>query len=322
MISPIFIFSLPRSGSTLLQRVLMSHKDIASVAEPWLMLPFCYAYKKEGVLTEYAHNVSYEAFKDFIDNLPNKENDYYEALGEFAKTLYKKHCLNNEIYFLDKTPRYIYIIPQIAKIFPRAKFIFLFRNPVHVMSSMMQTWCEGRFKKMYSYEMDLNHGFKALSKGFELLKDRSYAIQYETFVTNPKKYTSEICEYLNLKFDSNMIDNFSIQDTKGRMGDPTGVREYKKIDVRSLDKWKKTFNTSFRKKYLKKYIMGIDEKYFKIQGYEKEEIIYEIDNLVTFKRYEIQDRIDLLYSNLVRVLKPNIWFGKTTKKWARNRFLS
>ena len=40
MKSPIFLFSLPRSGSTLLQRVLMSHKDIASVAEPWLMLPF------------------------------------------------------------------------------------------------------------------------------------------------------------------------------------------------------------------------------------------------------------------------------------------
>ena len=322
MKSPIFLFSLPRSGSTLLQRVLMSHKDIASVAEPLLMLPFTYAYKKEGVLTEYAHNVSYAALEDFIDNLPNKEDDYYKALGTFATTLYEKQCLNNEQYFLDKTPRYYYIIPEILKIFPTAKFIFLFRNPVHVMSSMIQTWSNGNLKNMYAYERDLNYGPKVLSYGYELLKDKAYAICYEEYVTNPEKYTKEICNYLELEFDETMLNSFIIQNTKGRMGDPSGVKEYKSISISSLSKWKKTFDNTFRKNMIYKYIECMDSNVLEIQGYKKEEILNEIKSFDVKNSFAFKDRTDFLYSNLVRIIKPNIWFGETTKKWASSRFLS
>lgn len=322
MKSPIFLFSLPRSGSTLLQRVLMAHQEIASVAEPWLMLPFCYAYKREGVLTEYDHATSYTAFEDFMANLPNKENDYYEALRIFATTLYEKHCTNDEKYFLDKTPRYYNIIPEIAKIFLDAKFIFLFRNPVHAMSSMIQTWGDGRLNKMYKYERDLHFGPKALSEGYKILKDRSYAIRYEQYVQNPKKYTQEICKYLEIDFDEGMLANFASQNTKGRMGDPTGVKEYKNVDTKPLDKWKNTFNTSFRQKYINRYIDSIDEDILKLQGYDKKYILKEINRIKTGKNVALKDRIDLVYSNLVQFIKPNIWFGRTTKIWAKNRYLS
>ncbi|MGA1863048.1 sulfotransferase [Deferribacter thermophilus] len=318
----IFLFSLPRSGSTLLQRILMSHNEIASVAEPWLMLPFIYTFKKEGILTEYSHKVSYVAFEDFINNLPNKEDDYYKALRHFAENLYENQCKNNEKYFLDKTPRYYFIIPQIAKVFPDAKFIFLFRNPVHVMSSIIQTWCSGKLNQMYNFERDLYYGPQALSEGYKLLKDKSYAIQYEKFVIDPKKYIEEICEYLEIEFDENMLSNFVAQDTKGRLGDPTGIKEYKRIDTKSLDKWKYTFNTKFRKKYIKKYIQSLDESVFNIQGYNKQEILREIEELDVKNSISLQDRIGLIYSELVRILKPNIWFGRITKTWAKNRFLS
>lgn len=322
MKSPIFLFSLPRSGSTLLQKVLMSHQNIASVAEPWIMLPFSYANKEEGVLTEYAHHVSSRAFEDFICNLPNKENDYYEALGIFAKSLYEKQCLNDETYFLDKTPRYYNIIPEILKSFPDAKFIFLFRNPLHIMSSMMQTWCGGKFKGMYNYERDINYGLEALSAGYELLKDKSYALQYENYVKSPQKSTKEICEYLEIEFDESMISSFSSQDTKGRLGDPTGVKEYKSVDKASLEKWRNTFNTVFRKRYIKKYIESIDKSLLDIQGYNKQSILEDIERLNVKNRISIQDRLDLIYNDLVRILKANIWFEKKTKKWARYKYLS
>ena len=38
-IRPIFIFSAPRSGSTLLQRVLAAHTQVATASEPWILLP-------------------------------------------------------------------------------------------------------------------------------------------------------------------------------------------------------------------------------------------------------------------------------------------
>lgn len=322
MKSPIFLFSLPRSGSTLLQRVLMSHKDIASIAEPWLLLPLCYANKKEGVLAEYAHISAFNALGDFINYLPNKEDDYNKALGDFANTLYEKQCLKNEKYFLDKTPRYYFIIPEIIKIFPDAKFIFLFRNPVNVMSSMMQTWSNGRFNKMYAYERDLNFGPKALSEGYEMHKNKSLAIQYEEFVTSPDKFINEICEYLNIDYDENMLLNIDSQVMKGRMGDPTGVKEYKTIDKKPIGKWKNNFDSSFRKKYLKNYINSIEEEVLKVQGYDKQEILSNIEKLETSNKNLLQDKIDLIYSDLVQFIKPNIWFGNKFKTWAKNRFFS
>mgnify|MGYP006422375293 CR=1 FL=1 len=322
MKSPIFLFSLPRSGSTLLQRVLMSHKEIASVAEPWLMLPFSYGFKKEGTLAEYGSYGSFIALGDFIENLPDKENDYYEALGVFANSLYEKQCLNDEEYFLDKTPRYYHIIPEISKAFPNAKFIFLFRNPVNVMSSMIQTWANGRLKKMYNYERDLNYGPVALSNGYKLLKDKAYALKYEDYVKNPEKYTKEICTYLDINFDEEMLSSFVDQDTKGQSGDPTGIKEYKTIDVNSIEKWKTTFNTRFRKKYIKKYIVSIDEKTLEIQGYSKQSILMDIEKLQVKDKKYLRDKSDLIYSNFTQFFKPNIWFANNTKYWAKNRFLS
>lgn len=300
----------------------MSHKDIASVAEPWLLLPFSYSLKKEGVLTEYGHARSYKALEDFIRNLPNKEDDYFKALGVFANTLYEKQCRNNEIYFLDKTPEYYLIIPEIIQIFPNAKFIFLFRNPVHVMSSIIQTWSKGTLKKLYGYNTDLKYGPQALSKGYNLLKDKSYAISYENFVAEPKKYIYEICDFLELEFDENMLSSFSSQETKGKMGDLTGVKEYKNVSIKSLEKWKITFNTRFRKKLIFDYINSIDDSVLAVQGYDKKEILDEIDSLKVTRRGFLKDRLDMQYSLLVRILKLNIWFREGTKKWALDKYLS
>ncbi|WP_029406901.1 sulfotransferase [Thiomicrorhabdus sp. Milos-T2] len=322
MKSPIFLFSLPRSGSTLLQRVLMSHSQIASVAEPWIMLPFSYAYKPNGVLTEYSHNVSFSAIEDFIDNLPNKETDYYEALGDFASTLYQKQCKNNEIYFLDKTPRYYLIIPEIFKAFPDAKFIFLFRNPIHVMSSMMQTWSNGTFRKMYHFERDLNLGPKALSDGFQLLGDKALAIQYEQFVSDPAMHVEKICQYLDIEFDVQMLESFANQDTKGRMGDPKGVHDYKSVSTGSIDKWKLTFATKYRKKLALNYFKNIEDSVLLAQGYNKKELIDEIEDIPAKQSKFLSDRIDVLYSVFVRYFNLNIFLGKATKKWVRSRYLS
>ena len=54
-ISPIFLYSLPRSGSTLLQRMLADNPVIATASEPWFLLPIVYSTKSSGVYAEYSH---------------------------------------------------------------------------------------------------------------------------------------------------------------------------------------------------------------------------------------------------------------------------
>ncbi len=316
----IFLLSLPRSGSTLLQRVLMAHNEITSISEPFIMLPFCYSIKKEGILAEYSHRTSYVAFEDFIQNLPNKKEDYYKELRKFALSLYSKQCKNNESFFLDKTPRYYLIIEELAKIFPDAKFIFLFRNPVHIFASILNTWFEGRLNKLYINYTDLYYGPCALSNGYEKLKDKAFAIKYEDFVLDPETHLKNLCIYLGIDYDSNMLENFSKQDTKGRLGDPLGKKIYKSITSEPLEKWKKTFDTPFRRWLIRRYIEKLPEECLHIAGYRKSEILEDIDS-IKIKRYNVfTDVLDYMYATIVRITKANIFFGKYTK-WARDKYI-
>lgn len=320
MKSPIFIFSLPRSGSTLLQRILMSHKKVASASEPWILLPFLYSLKEDGQVSEYSQSLSVAALKDFIYK-PEKDVHYEEYLKKFILSLYNSYCDHKEEYFLDKTPRYYFIISEIHKIFPDAKFIFLFRNPVHIYSSILTTWGNDRFNKLHSHYVDLEKGPALLSEGYEKYKDVSYALKYEEFVMSPEKYLKELLDYLELEYDDSMLDNFSLQKTYGSMGDPTGTKQYSKVQTESLEKWKKTFATPLRMYILKKYIKGLDAEVLRIQGYSKENILEEIDNLDTDIKNIFQDSMDIFYFKLIKKLKLNLIYG-SSKEWAHKTYLS
>src|SRR5689334_9524712 len=114
MVKPLFILSLPRSGSTLLQRVLAADKQIASVAEPWVLLPFVYALREQGSSAEYGHSLACMALKDFFLELPNGRQDFLSAIGSAMRELYWKATEAKEArYFLDKTPRYALIADEI-----------------------------------------------------------------------------------------------------------------------------------------------------------------------------------------------------------------
>jgi len=195
----IFIFSLPRSGSTLLQRLLMKHPEICSVSEPWLLLPLAYTLPEHGAQTApYNYQLAQRAIKDMVQALPNKEVDYYKEVSQFVSRLYQGLCHNNEAYFLDKTPRYYLIINFIETLFPDAKFIFLFRNPMAILSSVINTWSEGRLGQLHQNHVDLYEGPKLLLKGRQRLEHKSIQISYEKLVSYPIESVNNILEYLGL----------------------------------------------------------------------------------------------------------------------------
>ena len=90
MTKPVFVLSLPRSGSTLVQRVLAAHEEIATAAEPWLLLPHGYALRERGMAAEYTQPIAARAIREFVAQLPAGEDDYWAALGAFAMDLYTR----------------------------------------------------------------------------------------------------------------------------------------------------------------------------------------------------------------------------------------
>jgi len=321
-VKPIFLFSLPRSGSTLLQRLLMSHTEVVSTAEPWLLLPLVYSFRQEGTLSVYSHSHSYIALEDFIGNLSEQNAKLHESLQTFSLSLYSDYCKNGEKYFLDKTPRYYQIIDEISQIFPDAKFIFLFRNPIQIFTSIILALGERGLGNSYVSYYDLHEGPGLLVKGYKKLKDRSYAVQYEQLISAPEFYLKEMMEYLELDYTQEMLKDFSAQNIEGRMGDKSGVKDYSSISTEPLEKWKDVINNPVRKWYVKKYIKQIDTQVLSDQGYDKFALIKEIDGLKTGRYFDsIRDLIELLYAFFVRKFKVTIFFGANTK-WSRDVHIS
>jgi hypothetical protein len=292
---PIFIFSLPRSGSTLLQRILAASGQISTAAEPWILLPYVYTLKSDGVISEYWHSHVFGAIEDFYQGFPGGKNDYLDELRSFILNLYKKGANPESQYFLDKTPRYHLICEEIIKLFPDGKFIFLWRNPLAVVSSIIQRWTGGKWSIM-TYDIDLYKGINNMLNTFSTNKSRVYTIKYEDLVQQPSEEVKKICDYLGLEYNEQMILSFYNTHLNGRMAENTGSQIYKnKLSKGSLDIWKNTFNNPYRRYWAKNYLTWIGKERLEIMGYDYDELKAEL-----LKNKSLS--INLLFSDLIRTI--------------------
>ncbi|MEB3211041.1 MAG: sulfotransferase [Leptolyngbyaceae bacterium] len=195
----IFLISQPRSGSTLLQQMLNKQPGIHTTAEPWTMLSSVYGLRESGHEAEYNAQSAWLAVNDFIQQLPNQRSTYIEGLRLMHTHLYNSALEGTGCsHFLDKTPRYYHIIPELYEIFPEATFIFLLRNPLAVACSVMDTWIKGKWFKVYKYRSDLLDAPHRLVEGIQLLGDRSLIVNYEQLLLEPETVIDDITQRLNL----------------------------------------------------------------------------------------------------------------------------
>ena len=298
----VFLISLPRSGSTLLQKILASHPDIYSVTEPWLLLPFGYLQQPWGLMAPYDHDWATRALDDFIETLPGRREQFYSAIKDFVVTLYQ-HSINKRqvVYFLDKTPRYYLILPFLTEVFPDAKYIFLFRNPLAVFASILTTWLNNELR-IYRYYPDLYCGPSLLTEGYRQMKPKAIALRYSELVSDPATTVRRVCDYLTIRYDSNMLTEYRTVEFDGQYGDETGISEYDTITTASLEKWKTVLNTGYRKWLARRYVRDISDRILVQFGTSAAELLREIDSISQVRSGSIQDIYNHFISNVKRWL--------------------
>ena len=269
----IFIISQPRSGSTLLQRILYGHPEIQTSAETWLMLHPVYGLRKTGIITEYDARFAYEGVEEFLQNYTHGPDVYLNAIREWARIIYQdameKH---NKIYFLDKTPRYFYIISELYELFPKAKFIFLLRNPMAVLASELSTYVKTNWPVLGVFKADLISAPGWILDGIDLVGDNGHVIHYERFVADPKSSTQALCEYLNLDFHEPMLDYSSTPKVVGRYNDPTGIGQHTKPSTGSVEKWKNMVDDDQSLYFAQRYLESLGEHTITRLGYDYHEL--------------------------------------------------
>jgi hypothetical protein len=308
----IFLFSLPRSGSTLFQRVLSNHSKISTVSEPWMLLPFVYPLKANGVFTEYSHRACHKAFNDFINELPAGKDDYFNELRKFSISLYQRASKEDSIYFLDKTPRYYLIIQEIIKIFPNAKFIFLFRNPVQILASIMKTWSNGSLL-LYNNHIDLYKGPFLLANGYREISERSHVVHFDDFIQAPHDTINKVYDYLEINHEEISVQNIDNTKLRGRLGDPVGIKQYKSVEREPLEKWKTVLNTKIKLNYAKRYLDYLGADIINTLGYDINSLKEEV-NQITAERIGFSDLFFYLIDSFIRTAEPIVFKEKLKSK--------
>jgi len=292
--TPLFLLSLPRSGSTLLQRILATHRDVATTAEPWLLLPIYYSLRRDGHYSEYYSDTAADAIRDFCDELPDGIVDFRREVADMASRLYRKAAKREVRYFLDKTPRYHLIADELLDTFSDAKFLILWRHPLAIAASMIESYAKGQWNLWHFY-VDLYKGMDQLIRLYQEQPDRFHVIGYEQLLSDPERICRELFSYLDLDFDPLQLEHFNGVKFNGRMGDHTGVKTYTSISTQSLNRWKQSFCNPIRKRWGGRYLQWIGEERLRLMGYELEELKRDLASAPSTSRYLLTDTLRMSY---------------------------
>ncbi|MBI5091352.1 MAG: sulfotransferase [Candidatus Hydrogenedentes bacterium] len=238
----IFVIGAPRSGTTLLERMLESHSMILGGPEPHLLTPLAHlGYFDKVDKAPYDHILAAESQRLFVEQLPGKEQDYIDACRAYCDVLYGRVLANSgKRFFLDKTPAYALVLPFIQKLFPDAKYVVLTRHPLAILSSYANSFFDGDYQAAQNYNPILHRYVPAMARFLREKRAPYFHVRYEDLVTDPETWMGLIYAYLGVPFEKETINyGEGANDVKPApgLGDPIGVTQHSRPSTASLNKW-------------------------------------------------------------------------------------
>ena len=235
-----FAIGAPRSGTTLLMRMLNVHDDIATRPEPHLLTPLAHlGYYANVTKAPYDAFQSAEAIKGFVKDLPGGEEAYLDALRAYADRLYAGILEpTGRRYFLDKTPAYALILPFIARLYPDAVYVVLTRHPFAVFSSYAESFFDGDWAAAHAFNPVVERYVPAIAS---FLRERPVKrlthVRYESLVAEPQRELRAICAAAGIPYSDDLVDYGKKGVSGDGLGDPVGVNAHERPTTESVDKW-------------------------------------------------------------------------------------
>lgn len=221
--TPIFVVGLPRSGTTLTERILSSHSKVRSVGETFFI---------QVALNKESHIKSAESMTPDIISAAAKQDVRRIAVAYLEAIAYK---LGDHPIFVEKFPENFLYLGFIAKAFPHCRIVYLNRNP---MDSCFAMFKQSFFRYAYTLD-DLGRYYVAYQRlrehWRELLQGRLIEVNYEEIVTDQVAQTRRLLSELGLEFEASCL-KFEQNETASNTASSVQIRE--KIHTRSLHRWR------------------------------------------------------------------------------------
>lgn len=277
---PILLLSLPRSGSTLVQRVLASHEEVATASEPWLLLPLLLPLRDDVPAAGNWQPRIHTALGDFARVLPDGSAAYERSVGGAARSLYEEAAAG-ALFYLDKTPPYFLIVDEIVRALPDARIVVLWRNPLSVLGSVVETFCDGRWRPQ-DYPTSLFGGLARLVEGVRRHGDRIHTVRYEDLVGGGAEDGAALAEwralteFIGFELDPGALHRFPATKLNGAMGDAVGTRAYSRLEAAPAQKWRATIDNPVRRLWAQRYLEWIGAERLALMGYDQRALLAEL----------------------------------------------
>ena len=278
-VRPLFVLSAPPERIDAAPADACDAPQVATSSEPWILLPQLYALRPYDAQAEYGHRTAARALHDFCDVLPGGRAAYLEEVRRTVLALYEQ-AAGGATWFVDKTPRYHLVVDEIMELFPDARFVFLWRHPLAVAASVIESFGRGHWN-LDRYGVDLYGGVDRLVAAQARNDPRARSIRYEDLVADPEATTASIFEFLGLPPAGDAATRFTEVDLAGRMGDRTGRKRYDTVTEESVSRWRETMRNPLRKRWCAGYLRFVGPDRLTAMGYDPAEIERELSSIRT-----------------------------------------
>lgn len=206
---PLFVLSVFRSGSTLLYALLNQHSQISLLYEADLprMRLFLWGQFRNGKWRQRWEfwNQAPSRHGIAIESMPVKVSNVWEA----TRIVYQSvACRKQAIVWGEKSPRWYDSPLQLARKFPDARFIFLWRDLNGVVDSIVRAAATERSFGKVGLAREVLVGTQRLRHAYDLLRRQGrpvHEINYEDLTANPSLCMQQICEFLGIPYEARMI---------------------------------------------------------------------------------------------------------------------
>jgi tetratricopeptide (TPR) repeat protein len=194
---PIFLLGFPRSGTTLLDRMLAAHPQLTTLEE------------RETLV---------DLHRDFV--LAPRGLERLSGLGDaelgFYRQAYRRRIIDilevpPEEHVIDKLPLNTIFLPLIARVFPDARVIFVLRDPRDVcLSGFMQNFqLNAAMAHFLDLELTAEYYREVMTLGLDSLQRcaiRHHLVRYEALISEPESTLRGLTDFLGLPWRSEMLD--------------------------------------------------------------------------------------------------------------------
>ncbi|MFD7628574.1 sulfotransferase family protein [Streptomyces sp. NPDC059851] len=199
--SPVFVISTVRSGSTLLRCVLNTHSQV-------------YA----------GHEMHLGGFRVAVETPPAvAAADEMGLSGTELEHMLWDRLLHHQLeasgknVLVEKTPGNAGMWRRISACWPRARYVFLLRHPLHVLDSLAEIFRGQLADRSLPYsaqeveEKIRSSALEQLAPMVEAVAEArahldGITVRYEDLTTSPETVTKALCEYLGIPWEATMLE--------------------------------------------------------------------------------------------------------------------